>query len=214
MIRQQEKTEKIVEVAIKRFSHFGVHKSTLAEIAEDAGLSRQALLYYFSDKQAIVNASIEAIGEAYLAEFSDKLSHVQTFQSVLLSLVDARYEFLRRYHMIISELYGFEFSADSPLIQSRNRILHGESEILQKRFNEAIASGEVREANGSEVIEMIQTVLHAFIGLANRNNRFPALEDISSLIEDQKKIILLLYHGISCSNAKEKLNNSIINNEE
>ena len=63
------KQELIVDAAIRRFSHFGIAKTTLTEVAEDMAVSKQALSYYFADKQSLVNAVIEKI----TIEYGDRL---------------------------------------------------------------------------------------------------------------------------------------------
>ncbi|WP_262496286.1 TetR/AcrR family transcriptional regulator [Daejeonella oryzae] len=42
--------------AIKRFCHFGISKTSMAEIAEDLSMSKTAMYYYFPDKQNIILA--------------------------------------------------------------------------------------------------------------------------------------------------------------
>ena len=59
------KHEHIVEAAIKRFSHFGIHKTTLAEIADDTGISKPSLFYYFNYKRIL----LEAVGRKIINEF-------------------------------------------------------------------------------------------------------------------------------------------------
>ncbi|HEU4470022.1 MAG TPA: TetR family transcriptional regulator, partial [Flavisolibacter sp.] len=61
------KQEHIVEAAIRRFSHFGIAKTTMTEIADDLSLSKQSLFYYFPDKQSLVLAVREKLTENYLA---------------------------------------------------------------------------------------------------------------------------------------------------
>ncbi|RYF88533.1 MAG: TetR/AcrR family transcriptional regulator, partial [Chitinophagaceae bacterium] len=50
------KQDQIVEAALRRFSHFGIAKTSFTEVAEDLGLSKQALSHYFNDKQGLVQA--------------------------------------------------------------------------------------------------------------------------------------------------------------
>ncbi len=38
-----DKLDAIIEAAIRRFSHFGIQKTNMTEIADDVALSKQAL---------------------------------------------------------------------------------------------------------------------------------------------------------------------------
>ncbi len=50
---QKEKTEKILDAALEIFSKFGYRGATLDQIADQAGMSKPNLLYYFSGKEAL-----------------------------------------------------------------------------------------------------------------------------------------------------------------
>jgi AcrR family transcriptional regulator len=48
--------QQILEAAFKRFGHYGYNKTTMAEIAEDTGMSAANLYRYFENKQEIAVA--------------------------------------------------------------------------------------------------------------------------------------------------------------
>ena len=50
------KKNEIVRAAARYFSRFGYHGTTLADVAVDLGVTKQALYYYFSDKQSLLFA--------------------------------------------------------------------------------------------------------------------------------------------------------------
>ena len=54
--RGAAKRARILEVARRRFSHYGYDKTTMAEIAEDAGMAVGTLYLFFKNKQDIVMA--------------------------------------------------------------------------------------------------------------------------------------------------------------
>ena len=61
MVEADKKSELILEGAIKRFAHFGINKTSMAEIAEDLSLSKPALYYYYPDKQSLILAVAERL---------------------------------------------------------------------------------------------------------------------------------------------------------
>ena len=58
---QDKKREAIIEAAKKRFSHFGVGKTTMNEIADDLSISKASLYYYFPDKLNLYAAVLQTI---------------------------------------------------------------------------------------------------------------------------------------------------------
>ncbi|MEM5585125.1 TetR family transcriptional regulator C-terminal domain-containing protein [Roseibium sp. AS2] len=66
--RIQEKNRSLIlEAALGEFSKKGFSGATVEKIAADAGMSKSNLLYYFSSKEAIYNATLAHILEVWLA---------------------------------------------------------------------------------------------------------------------------------------------------
>jgi AcrR family transcriptional regulator len=55
-----DKRRRIVEAARRRFRHFGVKKTTMQEVARDAGVAVGTLYLYFKDKDDLLVACTEA----------------------------------------------------------------------------------------------------------------------------------------------------------
>ena len=89
------KQELIVDAAIRRFSHFGIAKTTLTEVAEDMAVSKQALSYYFADKQSLVNAVIEKITIEYGDRLRTEMGKAATVEAALLKLTEVKGFFFR-----------------------------------------------------------------------------------------------------------------------
>ncbi len=58
---QDEKMDNILEAANRRFAHFGVDKTTMNEIADDLGISKASLYYYFPDKLNLYAAILQKV---------------------------------------------------------------------------------------------------------------------------------------------------------
>ncbi len=63
---QQEKEEAILEAALEVFSKHGFRGSTIDQIAEEAGMSKPNLLYYFPAKEAVHRVLIDRILDTWL----------------------------------------------------------------------------------------------------------------------------------------------------
>jgi TetR/AcrR family transcriptional regulator len=83
-----EKLLHILEVARKRFAHFGFAKTTMSEIASDVGMSKASLYYYFPDKEhlfaGVIGREMDSFIERMIAvveapgKASDKLKLYNT----------------------------------------------------------------------------------------------------------------------------------------
>src|SRR5262245_49732966 len=60
--------ERIVTAARRRFESYGYRRTSIAEIARDAGIAVGTLYRYFAGKEAVFLAVVEDLNELWLAE--------------------------------------------------------------------------------------------------------------------------------------------------
>lgn len=65
-----EKLNQILDAARRRFAHFGLAKTTMAEIASDIGMSKASLYYYFPDKEHLFMGVVEREMNAFLDQMN------------------------------------------------------------------------------------------------------------------------------------------------
>ena len=63
-----EKQQRVVETAIEVFSRYGVKRTTMGEIAERAGISRQTLYSMYANKDDILTAAMRHATDKTLAD--------------------------------------------------------------------------------------------------------------------------------------------------
>ena len=63
---QREKTEQILEAALEVFATFGYRGSTIDQIAQQSGLSKPNILYYFDGKEAIHRELLDRLLDTWL----------------------------------------------------------------------------------------------------------------------------------------------------
>ncbi|WP_421981234.1 TetR/AcrR family transcriptional regulator [Roseibium sp.] len=78
-----ETEEKIVEAAIRCFVRFGARKTAMADIAAEAGVSRQTLYDLFGGKDDLIRASIRVITDRNLAAVRGRLDACKTLSEKL-----------------------------------------------------------------------------------------------------------------------------------
>ena len=57
-----------IAVATRRFAMDGFHGTSLSHLAKDAGVSKQALLYFFKTKEALYAATLTALAERMMQD--------------------------------------------------------------------------------------------------------------------------------------------------
>ena len=61
------KKQAILSAALETFSQFGIHGTRLEQVAEQAGVSKTNLLYYYPSKEALYIAVMQQILDIWLA---------------------------------------------------------------------------------------------------------------------------------------------------
>lgn len=106
-VKGQDKLEQILVAAQKRFHHYGLSKTTMNEIADDIGMSKAALYYYFKDKESIFSAVVQREQEHFMQEMRKLLDRKGKAETMLAKYVSLRIDLLKKM------LFLGKFSHDS-----------------------------------------------------------------------------------------------------
>jgi AcrR family transcriptional regulator len=69
---------RILEAALLCFKQLGIDKTSLIDVARTAKLSRGTVYRYFSDRQSLIDATVERNTEEYYSEAAEVMSHEGT----------------------------------------------------------------------------------------------------------------------------------------
>jgi AcrR family transcriptional regulator len=111
-----DKTEQIIEAAQKRFGLYGLEKTSMQEIANDIGLSKASLYYYFPDKESIYKAVIEKEQKEFIRKITLKVNSRKDPDKILIEYISARLEYFRTL-LNLGRLKHDEFSSIKPVLK-------------------------------------------------------------------------------------------------
>ncbi|MFY7839557.1 MAG: TetR/AcrR family transcriptional regulator [Lacibacter sp.] len=191
------KQEQILEAAIRRLSHFGVHKTTLTEIADDLSISKQALMYYYHDKASLVTSVLEKIAGDYTGEVKKLAAKNLSLNELFTGLVDMRHSFFGKYHMLFIQMKTDGFTRSSSEIEAtRKQAEAAEREALANRLQIEIEKGVVREINVKQTVQLMLDTMAAFAYSMQFTCPMPTEDQLQQLFERQKNAVLLMINGI------------------
>lgn len=75
----QERRSTLVEEAIRAFGREGYNGASIERIATAVGVRKQTLLYYFPNKEALLEACLAAAGERLAAEIAAALADQESY---------------------------------------------------------------------------------------------------------------------------------------
>lgn len=192
MLEIEKKADLIIESAIRRFTHFGIQKTTMNDVAEELGFTPSSIYYYFPDKNSLIIAVLQRILEQYLVELMTDIQSSTTLSSLLNKVVELRDSFTEKFFML-----RLQDPAIRPLF---DEACHKEMELCKKGELEIVSTSvETLKANGKVKVNMdIEQSCHLFLDcmtgltmmLVNQSSSMGALseDELSLLCKKQKEL--------------------------
>jgi AcrR family transcriptional regulator len=150
--RQTATRERILKAAFERFSHYGFRRTSMEDIAGQAGISRAALYLQFRNKEEIFRSLSQELHDEALARAAAALDTDQALEERLCAAVEAKS--LRFLEIAHGSPHGSE------LMDESNRICGDLPAESQKRFQE-IVTRVFRRADRTKEIDLARGGLTA-----------------------------------------------------
>ena len=198
MVEADRKREMILEGAIKRFSHFGINKTSMAEIAEDLSVSKPALYYYFPDKQSLILAVADKISSEYLENVERNFLNHTDQEDALMNLIEIRRNFVQKYFMLhMEEDYSDAYLKDQAFIQLLQAKKEKEVNILAESFRKGVAEGTLRDIDTVRTSELLLDTMRGLRACMRTEKMiFPDPLSFEDILAKQKEVARIFLYGI------------------
>ncbi len=191
--------ESILDAAEARFSDYGYGKTTMAEIADEAGMSVGNLYRHFKNKEAIAVHCVRRILQAKLdagrraaAQREDALDALHVFLQTRLRIGHARYAGTR-HQFDMMELIGGRHQA--LLLEYEERVIDSLTEIIERGMRQ----GRFADCDAARTAyDIHQATLRYNNPLHLRANALATLE------ADLARLVMLLFHGLKARGGDEE----------
>ncbi|WP_257658228.1 TetR/AcrR family transcriptional regulator [Parapedobacter lycopersici] len=199
MINADKKRTLILEAATRRFAHFGLTKTTMAEIAKDLSFSKALLYYYFPDKNSLYAAVLEHVMRKTFQEIEAGLSAINDCEEAMMYMLDKRIAFITKYYTLLE----YSMSAVQQMPDEMACVM-GEAKDEEIELISAI----LRKGNGNgqlkvdDVAETAEIILYALVGMRFsvlsdiKGLLFPTKEEFDRILTLQKKMAIILLKGL------------------
>lgn len=191
-----KRKEEIIDVALRRFCHYGFNKTTMNEIAEDMKITKANLYYYYQDKSALIRDAIGLVAdELYEKEWDLIDNYNGDLIQTLYNIVDLRATYLSKYYMLhIDE--NLEWIKGVEITSVIDNLYKRDISAIKELFLKAVEMGDVHirdieEASVSFVeimksVGIMHNVQDIMSGIPNRDN-------VGHILESQKRAIRLIF---------------------
>ncbi len=198
------KQETIIAAALQRFSHFGVHKTTLTEIAGDLYISKPTLFYYFHDKDSLVISVLEKLVHDFHDDFRRRVADATSTEEGLLLFLEAKKEFFKTHLQFALQINSIHFNRSSlKVLRMIARANNTHVAIINDLLSNGVKKGELSPMNTHDVATLILEVTRSIDIAFGKSNPIPTEKDIDQLSDKQKKLVSLLFNGLNSKSPSE-----------
>lgn len=153
--------ERIIEAALKRFSHYSASKTTMNEIADDLHCSKASLYYYFPDKNGLHVAVLEKVAEVYFDEMEKEAAKAPSAETALMEMINTRHAFVKKF----CRLELFKVLREKQMINTAETFQAArerETAIVTGIIQRGVQSGELHTDEPERVAALY---IHSMMGL-------------------------------------------------
>lgn len=197
-MKQDVKKESIIQAAEKRFNHFTVAKTTMAEIAGDLGISKALLYYYFPDKLSLYAAVLTSVIESIQRKENNLPAGNDPLKNVI-DYLEARNSFIHQHYHIIEFLKPASEKAPEELRQIFNRAktseLHNIKRLLEKGKKDKILHIKDTAATAELLVNCLQGLRYVMLH-QDGVMVFPTKEQFDSILAKEKELVSLFVKGL------------------
>ncbi|WP_069659333.1 TetR/AcrR family transcriptional regulator [Arcticibacter eurypsychrophilus] len=198
-----KKRELIVESAIKRFSHFGIQKTTMNEIADDISVTQPALYYYFPDKMTLVIAVVERIMNQYFEELHKCMDGLQSLDEEFYCILTLRKKFMERYFMLklteATQEVGQIHDSCQPIMKKAHI---KEAAFVTGLLEKAVNNGSISKIDPHKMSGLyidVLTGLSMFVFITKNKKLFPGNEEFEAILTKQEEFTKVFISGLKTS---------------
>lgn len=162
MLQRDRLEADILAEAVRTFAESGYEGASIAVIAENAGLSKQNLMYYFPTKQALYERVLDNVLDDWLERMASLADPAQSPQDLLRAYIQAKLRFSRE-QPLASRVYAMEVIGGAQVYgpQIRERVvplLRRDIEV----FEQWIAAGRIAPVNATHLLFAIWAMTQSY----------------------------------------------------
>jgi len=178
-----EVDRRIVDAALTCYRKFGVRKSTLEDIAREAGVSRATIYRYFPNKDVLLRVVISQEIARILGRFQAELNSGDRLADRLARGILALQEELSS-HRTLHSVFELEPELLLPQLTVEGRAsLAMLASFILPALRSAATLGEIGQENLDEKAEWISRMMVSELGRAGLGRRFAGYEAVLDWVE-------------------------------
>lgn len=134
--------ELILDAGLRLLARLGYRKSSMDDLAREAGLARRTIYLHFASKEAVFLASIDRVVDELLEKLiaitAEEKDPIERVRRMLVARVLHRVDSVRDYYQSLDEMFGV---LRKTYLERRERYFAAELDVFTSAVADGIASG-------------------------------------------------------------------------
>jgi TetR/AcrR family transcriptional regulator len=190
---------KILEAATRRFAHFGMSKTTMAEIAKDLSFSKALLYYYFPDKNSLYSAVFAYVMDEMINETGAYIDGCTDYEEAMMYTLNKRIEFINRYYSLFEQSTTLVKEMPTEVEKVIKECFEKEADLIGRILQIGVNQGqlEVDDLDGTSKL-LLYSLFGMRIGIMKdmKCMIFPTKEEFDFILDLQKKMVKIFLNGL------------------
>jgi AcrR family transcriptional regulator len=164
-VKGVRQSQEILDAALRCLGRDGYAATSLARVAEEAGVSKRMVLYYFDSRETLFVRLTESIGERLIGQLEESISGIQDPGEVAQRGFERMWDAITADRALLIALFGvtIESVTDERLAAVVESFKESLRELLRRQLADARAHGR-RVVIDDEVA--VTVMMTGFFGLA------------------------------------------------
>lgn len=136
-------SEAVIDAAVRCLARDGYSASSIGRIAEEAGVQKRMVLYYFESREKLFDVVVRRIGDQMLAQLEEALEGLREPADIISAGFDQLWDRLTGDRALLAAYFGLvaESVTDSHLRKSVGHINEGYRRLIHKLSQDLQAQG-------------------------------------------------------------------------
>ena len=194
-VQPEEVKNRIIGAALNEFALYGVESARIKRIAENAGISKSNIFYYFKTKRNLYRAVIQEFLRRVSSQLELRLSRCGSFEQMLREIVYTHSTIISNSQSLIQILRRELAKPQNEMIRDISEtILNSESrKVLKNMFEQEIRSGHYRDLDFNQTMISFYLMSLGYLSLAPMANIIWHIENMDEFLAERKFAIIDLF---------------------
>lgn len=159
MRKEEHVKDSFLQAAEKLFQKWGINKTTMDDIAREAGKSKSSIYYYYRNKEAILEAVAMVQADRITAKVGKEVARKETAKEKLLAYVYTTFSETRR-AVTLYELAKGEMRANQDLIQNvMDKYYAAQEDMIEGILRQGDEEKEFRSIGGHDIKDTTRAII-------------------------------------------------------